>query len=60
MTGGRKHGKGWRQGGSHCLRGEINDEKNDYRSIEGGLVDQWSICDDRKRFHGTQRPSGEE
>ena len=53
MTGGRKQGKGWRQGASHSLRGEINDEKNDYRSIEGDLEDQQSQCGDRKGFHPT-------
>ena len=53
MTGGRKEGTGWRQGGSHCLRGEINDEKNDYRSIEGDMEDVQSLCGDRKGFCAT-------
>ena len=35
------------------LRGEINDEKNDYRSIEGDIKDVQSLCGGRKGFHAT-------
>ena len=35
------------------LKGEINDEKNDYQSIEGDMEDVQSLCGDRKGFHAT-------